>query len=257
MSTRLRRAETRSSFIPQEGTVKIWHAQTRHDRGHHANSCSLDRLQRAVSDPAQFLLPEELKSADRFRQPLARLEFMTARALLRSILSECLGVTPCRVALKKSRQGKPFLLEWANPDRLKFNVSHAQGHVMVAVARDVEIGVDVECVRELDAMDEVAQEFMTPEEAFLYDISGDRKPEMFFRVWTRKEAILKALGCGLLAPLKDTESLTRRVTAIRDGALGLPEPLHYYVTSFDAEPGVPCAVASCGTPLEICRATVR
>jgi phosphopantetheinyl transferase len=207
--------------------------------------------QSTLDDSLSLLLPEEFRHADQIRHELSRAEFVTARALLRVILGHCLGIGPRRVVLRKTATGKPFVPDWCNPPRLRFNVSHSHGEILIAVARGFEIGVDVEPVRPLDDMDAVAAEFMTPGEALLYDISGEKKPETFFRVWTRKEALLKATGLGLQLPLRQTESLSRRVTIVRPNSLNQPRSSTCHVHSFETETGSLAAVSACGNDFEL------
>jgi 4'-phosphopantetheinyl transferase len=201
--------------------------------------------------PSTLLNPDELRHADQIRHELSRAEFVTARGLLRKILGHCLDTDPRRVMLKKTATGKPYVPDWCNPQRLRFNVSHSHGEILIAVARGFEIGVDVEPVRPLDNMDEVAAEFMTRDEAYLYDISGETKTDTFFRVWTRKEALLKATGLGLQLPLRQTESLSRRVTIVRPDSLGQPRSSTCHIHSFKTETGSLAAVSACGNDFEL------
>ena len=249
--------------VPLAGTVVVWHARETcsNRQSEPASSKREARKDAKPQRPASLggltalreslLLPDELRHADRIRNELARAEFVTARALLRVILGHCLGLEPRRVVLKKTATGKPYVPDWCNPQRLRFNVSHSHGEILIAVARGFEVGVDLEPVRPLANMDEVAAEFMTPDEAFLYDISGEKKPETYFRVWTRKEALLKATGLGLQLPLRLTESLSRRVTIVRPDSLARPSPGEYSLRSFTTETGALAAVSSCRNHFEL------
>ncbi|MBC8290386.1 MAG: 4'-phosphopantetheinyl transferase superfamily protein [Planctomycetes bacterium] len=224
-------------FVPPIGTVVVWHARA-------AGSTDLAQC-------LQSLLPDERARADQFRHEEARADFVTTRAHLRVLLGQCLGMAPSRVALRTTAQGKPFLADWQNPSRLRFNVSHSHGHILIALARGLEIGVDVEPVRSLPDMDAVARDVMTHEEHFLYDISRAKKPETFFRVWTRKEAILKAAGCGLLHSLRQTESLLRRAAIQHQTRTGQPVTSLCRLRSFDTQTGALGAIAARGGEFEL------
>jgi 4'-phosphopantetheinyl transferase len=108
-----------------------------------------------------------------------------AHAALRTIL-ERQTAAPLEFAL--GQMGKPYLP--AAPE-LKFNLSHSRGMALVAVALDVEVGVDVEQLRPLPDYAAIAERYLPPSEPDVLDAND------FFRRWTRIEAMLKARGVGL------------------------------------------------------------
>jgi 4'-phosphopantetheinyl transferase len=96
--------------------------------------------------------------------------------------------------------GKPALAEpWASGSGVRFNLSHSRTMVMMGVARDVELGVDLEDVDRIRAHDDVAAHFFAPNECA--DLAASGSATRFFDYWTLKEAYLKARGEGLLLPL--------------------------------------------------------
>ncbi|MCX7899762.1 MAG: 4'-phosphopantetheinyl transferase superfamily protein [Methylocystis sp.] len=98
--------------------------------------------------------------------------------------------------------GKPYLVD--APIDLRFSLSHTRGMVAVAIAKGAEIGVDVEGPRGVsDAMKLAERYFTTPEVALLRDTpEGDARREIFLRIWTLKEAVIKAVGEGLVFGLE-------------------------------------------------------
>jgi phosphopantetheinyl transferase len=109
----------------------------------------------------------------------ARLEPAAARSALRGVLSRYLDEDPEAIELRSGERGKPML---ADPDpRLRFNLSHSGGLVLIAVCRDREVGVDVQRMRR----------------------RGRERPPEFYAEWTKREAIAKCHGVGLWAPLPD------------------------------------------------------
>jgi 4'-phosphopantetheinyl transferase len=98
-----------------------------------------------------------------------------------------------------SPTGKPWLP--AAP-YLKFNLSHSKGAALVAVALEVEVGVDIERYRPLPDHHAIASRFFPPSEAAAHQGEDERD---FFRRWTRIEAMLKALGLGLFGIGKELE----------------------------------------------------
>jgi 4'-phosphopantetheinyl transferase len=85
---------------------------------------------------------------------------------------------------------------------LHFNLSHSNGVALFAFARDYEIGVDIEKVRDIAEMEQIAIGFFSPKEyRFFRELPENMKKEAFFNCWTRKEAFIKAIGAGLSYPL--------------------------------------------------------
>lgn len=149
-----------------------------------------------------FLSPDEQARAERFRFAVHRDRFVVARARLREILGALLGVAPGRLAFGYGARGKPSLARPFAAEDLRFNLSHADGLALYAIARRREVGVDVERVRPLpDAEDIAARFFSTQEQAALRSLAAPKREEAFFACWTRKEAYLKATGDGLARPL--------------------------------------------------------
>lgn len=159
----------------------------------------LDELPEA--DAAACLSDGERQRAARYRFAPHRRRFVVARARLRELLGARLGVPPEAVELAYGRHGKPALAPRFARAGWHFNVSHSDELAVYALSRGPEVGVDVEAVRPFPAMDRAAEQCFSPRELDAYRALGAReRPLGFFRGWTRKEALLKALGLGLAAP---------------------------------------------------------
>jgi len=137
-------------------------------------------------------LPEELSLAARFRSPMLRYRYLRAHAALRGILR---NFTAAPLEFAAAEHGKPYL---PGVPELKFNLSHSHEMALVAVALEVDVGVDVERLRPMRDYQAVAERFFPPAEAAVLAAAppAARKRE-FFRLWTRIEAMLKARGIGL------------------------------------------------------------
>jgi 4'-phosphopantetheinyl transferase len=154
-----------------------------------------ERLTRALSD-------DERTRAGRFVFERDRHRFAVARGTLRAILGRYLGVPPGNLAFAYSSHGKPALPNGAGVRDLRFNVSHAGGLALVAVALGREVGVDIERVREDFATEEIAGRVFSPAElAAIRVLPAAARCAAFFNCWTRKEAYVKARGEGLSLPL--------------------------------------------------------
>jgi 4'-phosphopantetheinyl transferase len=169
---------------------------------------SLDQKASLLGGFLQTLSPEERRQADRFRRDRDRTRFVTGHGVLRSILGSYLNTGPGQLQLCRGENGKPRLLDSSGGDEIHFNLSHSDGAALFAFALDREVGVDIECVREVPEMDQIAEQcFSAKENELLRSLPRGQKKDFFFSVWTCREAFLKALGHGLLRPLQRVDLL--------------------------------------------------
>jgi 4'-phosphopantetheinyl transferase len=180
----------------------------------------------------------------RFRFDRDRRRYLASHANLRRLLGGYAGCAPQELCFTENEFGKPRLVD-AVGGHLHFNLSHSEDVGLLAVTRAGELGADVECVREIEP--EVAEaHFSRSEMAELNKLKDSQWLEGFFRCWTRKEAILKAEGCGLNLPLDGFDvSLTpggvTELLDFRPAAAALSR--HWKLAHLEPEPGVVGAVA--------------
>jgi len=87
-----------------------------------------------------------------------------------------------------------------------FNISHSGDIVLLALGRQMHLGVDVEQLRDMKRRDQIARGILSESELGDYlALPESRRQSAFFRIWTRKEAIVKAVGRGLSFPLTQVE----------------------------------------------------
>lgn len=127
----------------------------------------------------------------------------------RGVLARYLGVAPPAVVLARGPYGKPRLAAPAGGAPLEFNLAHSGGLVALAVARH-GVGVDVEAIAPLPGLDALAARCLDAAEraAWLAAPAAGRL-DAFLRLWTRKEACLKAAGTGLVDHLADAGTIGR------------------------------------------------
>ncbi|AIF46353.1 4'-phosphopantetheinyl transferase family protein [Dyella japonica] len=119
------------------------------------------------------------------------------RAPLLAMLGVYLGVPAEAVELETLEHGRPALAG-ARRDTLSFNWSHCQDQALIAVARGVLPGVDLERLRAHPKAVPIARRYFSPDEtAALEALSPEQRDRAFLELWTAKEAVLKALGRGL------------------------------------------------------------
>lgn len=154
----------------------------------------------------EFLTPDERERADRFRVEKARRHFIVARGTLRTILTSYLKVGPEKLRFGYSSFGKPYLLNQAGEDELRFNLSHSHELAICAVSRARSLGIDIEYLHvDFDYL-QLASHFFSPGEATtLGALPVESQARGFFNCWTRKEAYIKAHGAGLSLPLDQFE----------------------------------------------------
>lgn len=143
-----------------------------------------------------------------------------AEGILRCLLAPLCHVPPHELTFARNPFGKPFLPRYP---QLHFNLSHTQTAFAFAIAQDDAVGVDVEGNRgRVEHKRAVAKRFFHPDEAGWLDQFRDEEAyvQAFIRIWTRKEAYLKALGLGLSKPLNSFSCLMQENGRIqvRDGA---------------------------------------
>jgi 4'-phosphopantetheinyl transferase len=151
-----------------------------------------------------LLSVDELQRADRYKFDLHRDRYIAARGNLRLILAHYLHIPPVEVQFGYGTSGKPHLADVLSEvsingtRNLEFNVSHAENLAIYAIARDKAIGVDVEYKRPIENVEQLAQRFFNRQEsAQLKNLSPSAQQDLFFQIWTLKEAYLKATGTGL------------------------------------------------------------
>jgi len=128
------------------------------------------------------------------RPPEARKLSIGAELLLHQALGDCAPEIAWPPQFTVGECGKP---EW-NMEGLFFNLSHS-GSVAACVLSDQPVGLDVQepCI----CRDALARRFFSREEQFFLSASADKDRD-FCRIWTRKEAYVKALGTGITIPLE-------------------------------------------------------
>lgn len=185
MSTAWTAAATPPELLP--GQVHVWRARLQGRRDRVALWGYLDE--------------DERRKAQAFYRPIHGERFASARGLLRRLAAAYTGQSPREIRFATGPYGKPELL--ASPTPLQFNLSHSEDLALLAFARQGRLGVDVEQVRHLpDAVPLARRNFAADEVHWLTSAPAEQQAEVFFRIWTRKEAVLKAVGAGLSLDLQ-------------------------------------------------------
>ena len=152
------------------------------------------------------LAPDERARAARFIFERDRERYVLRRGLLRQILGNYSGLAPAEIRFDYQGNGKPILVPAAGQPVLHFNVSHSGGLAAYAITQCCPVGVDIEQVKAIpDWQALVAEHFSRREQNVLFDLPVDQQLAAFYRGWTRKEAVLKAMGQGIGKGLRRAE----------------------------------------------------
>ena len=218
-------------------------------------------LLRAAAFDADELManlgPAEKARAGRLRIAKMRARFVITRAVLKQLLANYLGILPRELELAEGPRGKPAIGRRYQQKRIEFNVSHAADYALLALSLDNRLGVDIESSSRRVNYQAVAKRFFSgPEKEALKKLPAEAKRAAFFRVWSRKEAILKAMGRGLAGgPAGFSVPLAK--TLVQTGAQGaMGAESDWFIYNIVAPPGYQAALAADKEGLNIVAARI-
>lgn len=154
----------------------------------------------ACEDWQVVLPPGDHARLAALNHPVARARHLHTRVLLRVLRERYTGIAAGEQREVTGVHGKPACPSGC----LHYNLSHTDDAALLAFSTDGELGVDIETTARARRIEPLARRFFHPEErAFLRD--GGNDPETFLRIWTAKEALLKAAGLGITVELADLD----------------------------------------------------
>lgn len=168
------------------GCVHLWLLDTR-------------QFPRSLADQAMALMnTAERERVQKFIR--GKEEHIASRWLLRKVVGQYLQQSPSTLVFERSAKGKPYIAG----SSLQFNLSHSGHWALLALANGMELGVDVEQVKDSRDLLGIAENYYHPEEyAQLQQRQGDEQIRFFYQLWTLKEALLKAMGVGISVGLEN------------------------------------------------------
>lgn len=201
------------------------------------------------------LSPSERARLARITVSRAATGFLVGRLLTRRLLGLALDLAPSAVPIQTicrrcgCDQGKPHLPATLPP--ISFSVSHSGRHVAMAMARGIEVGLDLEAVA-LRGADIPHNALSAAERQVLSAMPEPEAVEAFIRYWTRKEALVKATGDGLTAgPRSITISPPDQPAALVAWTGVRPAPPRASLMDVQAPAGFLACVAMLGDPLRV------
>lgn len=195
---------------------------------------------------------DELIRANQFVYKKDHIQYVLARGILRDILSRYLLKEPKSIQFNYGTYGKPYLdltYRWLN-----FNVSHSGNMALYAIAKNAQIGIDIEKYHEIDSYECIAKDYFSEQEyCAIMNIPLSERLSAFFTLWTKKESILKALGYGLSYALdKFHVTLSELSDAVKISSINSPnQTLKLFVKSLHIDKGYSAALACDVNPYQI------
>ncbi len=148
----------------------------------------------------------EKKRVSQFKYEDSKNNFIVCRGALRFLLSQYLDENPALIGILQNPDGKPALADEYHQHDLEFNISHSNEICLIAFSQNLELGIDVEALKPLVDLEDMAKSFLSERElAAFYSCSPEHKLAMFYDLWSAKEALLKAIGCGLMVQPRQIE----------------------------------------------------
>lgn len=179
--------------VPQANQVHIWAAW-------------LDVPESVRIAYQAALSPAEVERASRFYFQQHRNRYVVAHGWLRQLLAAYLGRPAVSLDFEHCTKGKPALAGVARSSQLQFNLAHSEALALIAVARQIPVGIDLERIRKLDDAEQLVARFFSAHELSKFQaLDPAQKQVAFFNLWTRKEAWLKATGEGITHLLAQVE----------------------------------------------------
>jgi phosphopantetheine--protein transferase-like protein len=142
-----------------------------------------------------YLTPEENAKSLQFASEDDQQSYIILHGMLRQLLGRYTGILPDRIKFQYNQFGKPFLV--GTEKSIFFNISHSSGISLLALDTNSRVGVDVEKINPNVDYNAIIRHCFTEKENSYINEFRDRSIQRFYRVWTRKEALLKALGIGI------------------------------------------------------------
>jgi 4'-phosphopantetheinyl transferase len=162
----------------------------------------LDRSPPGAIGGEASLSAHEQERAGRFVFDADRRRYELAHRWMRRILAERQHTSPHALNLGYSAQGKPYLLGLDPADR--FNLSHSEHLALLGISRHAELGVDIEWRRSMDDLASLAANSLGQQSLYQWhQLPATERLDAFLHGWARREACLKAIGCGLADDVGD------------------------------------------------------
>ncbi len=164
---------------------------------------ALDAESAVWRERISILSPDERARAERYPYAGDAARFAQCRLAARDALGEAIGCPPEQVRIEYSECGKPRLVKsqahsLGAAEPITFNISHSGDLCLIALGAFECLGIDIEERLDCDDLQILADRFFAPKEAArIRALPPHQRIDAFYTCWTRKEALIKALGHGM------------------------------------------------------------
>jgi len=150
----------------------------------------------------KYLSINEQEQAKKYYDKVLANHYIISHGILRSILGYYVDQSPSSLELINNTHGKPSLKN----SNIEFNMSHSRNMVCYVIAFNNKIGVDIEFYNTtIDIMEMLELVFTKKEIELIKSLDIDEQYKTFYKSWTKKEALIKAVGRGLSYPINTIE----------------------------------------------------
>jgi 4'-phosphopantetheinyl transferase len=147
---------------------------------------------------------QEKTQANKFINNYLKDRYVISHGLLRHLLAFYIGINPENIEYSFNQFGKPFLNN--NTCGMQFNMSHSKDYAAYIMSLDCQVGIDIEWKDKNMNFQDILESVLSPSEIIFFNqLTPEEKFNTFYSTWTKKEAIIKAIGQGLSYPLKAIE----------------------------------------------------
>lgn len=204
-----------------------------------------------------LLSGQERARCQRFVRPADRVRFAATHAGVRRSLAGYLGVHPAEIQFGRApccRCGQaehgPPRIDWPGTD-ITFNQSGSGSYWLLAISRGRRVGADIEAPRDVDLADVARACLTAAEQQYLNSRPEAEQLRLFYRCWTRKEAVLKACGIGLAGALSELDVAPGRQGLVEVRLPCAAGPREWVVQDVSALPGPADVVPASSVPASL------
>lgn len=185
----------------------------------------------------------ERSKAQRFAREQDRWRYVISRGKLRKILSMYLQQSPREIVFGIQSHGKPFIFD-EDIHGIKFNISHSGNYLAVGISYSYEIGVDIEIWSDnVDYEAVLGLCFAESERSFWQVLPKEQRTAFFYRLWTRKESFVKAVGLGLELNVAQVATAPNGPSRFLSLPYGFGKPEDWRLIDLELSSGLSGAVA--------------
>lgn len=172
----------------------------------HVWSASLTGSPEELAHYSSLLSGDETIRAEKFYFERDRNRYILGRGILRTLLADYLKIDSSKIEFVYGSHGKPALEKIYQNKILQFNLAHSNDRGIYIFGWNRPLGIDIEHIRPLQDADDFAKRFFSQQESvWINSLPINQKWNAFYKLWTCKEAFLKANGSGLSVPLNEAE----------------------------------------------------